>query len=416
MSENLKLPLKDVDEWLNKETTSIIEPLKADARELLLDIQTKLEELSEACEKLLDDAEKEMAKASRKTYRRAKALYKLADSFSNLIDKVNIPKEVNGQILNEVSDQLAKTIKTIGNDKTKWFRAIAPYFIMTRRRFEISFKRTEDSFRNFTDFLSIEYSKAKRVEGISSEVEALRQSLSMLSGFKSKKEIRKQKREILEKKIAKTQQKLQAIQSNDEVIKLAQLNLRIEELAKLVKHELRHIEKPLLKFQTLINKPGYNLSPDAANKLDEYLTNPFQALATEKEGYPLLKSILQKINTALNNKKMKLKSTRLRKAKDQLDRIVEKTALLSLQKSCSELFNKKHKLLASNNINKFRDEQSNLHSRLNDLHKRRSIIEARDTMFEKQYKDAYKRVDDQKRSLEKILFDLSNKKVQILLD
>jgi hypothetical protein len=416
MSETLELPLNDVDEWLNKETNSMIVPLKADAKKLLSDIQAKLKELSEASDKLLDDAEKEMEKANRKTYRRAKALYKLADSFSDLIEKVSIQEEVNGQILNDTSEQLAKTIKTIGKDKTKWFRAISPYFIMTRRRFEVSFKRTEDSFRNFTDFLSIEYAKAARAEGVSSDVEALRQSLTQLNEFEKNKEARKQKMELLEKKIAKTQRKLQAIQTIDEVIELAQLNSRIEELAKLVKHELRHVEKPLLKFQTLINSPGYSLFPDAASKLDEYLTDQFTALATEKEGYPLFKTILQKMNTALDNKKMKLKSSRLRKAKDQLDRIINKAALLSLQKSCSEVFNKKYEMSTSGTISKFREQRTELQNRLNDLQRRKSLIEAKDAMFEKQHNDACKRVDEQKRSLEKIVSELTNKKVQILLD
>ncbi len=416
MSEILALPLNSIDEWLNKETTYIIEPLKAEAKKLLSDMQTKLEELSEACDKLLEDAEKEMTKGSRKTYRRAKALFKLADNFSNLIDKVTIPEELNGQILNEVSEQLAKTMKTINQDKTKWFRAISPYFIISRRRFEASFKRTDDSFRNFTDFLSIEYTKAAHAEGVASDIEALRQSLAILGEFEKNKEAREQKKNLLEKKIAKTQQKLQDIQTTDEVIELAQLNSKIEELGRLVKHELRPVEKPLLKFQTLISSPGYSLFPEATSKLNEYLNNPFIALATEKEGYPLLKIILQKMHTALDDKKLKLKSSRLRKAKDQLDRIVKKAALLSLQKSCSTVFNKKYELSTSNTINQFRDEQTELNDRLNDLQRRKSIIEAREAMFEKQHADACKRVDDQKRSLEKIIFELSNKKVQILLE
>jgi hypothetical protein len=416
MSEILELPLNDVEEWLRKETTSIVEPLKADAKELLSDIQDKLQELSEASDKLLDDAEKEMAKGSRKTYRRAKALYKLADNFANLIEKVNIPEEVNREILNETSEQLIKTMKTIGQDKTKWFRAVSPYFILTRRRFEVSFKRTDDSVRTFTDFLSVDYAKAAQAEGVSSDIEALRQSLEILSEFEKNKEARKQKKELLDQKIAKTQQKLKDIQTTDEVVELAELNLRIEQLTQMVKRELRHVEKPLLKFQTLINNPGYSLFPNAASKLDEYLNDPVNALVTEKEGYPLLKTILQKMNIALDNKKMKLKSSRLRKAKDQLDRIISNNVLLSLQNNCREVFDKKRELSASGTISKFRDIRTELQNRLNVLQRRKSIIEARDAMYEKQHQDACKRVDDQKSSMEKTVSELSNKKIQILLE
>jgi len=413
MSEALEIQLNAVNEWLNKETTSIVEPLKADAKKLLTDIQAKLEELSEASDKLLDDAEKEMTKGSRKTYRRAKALYKLAGTFSDLIEKVTIPEEINGQTLNETSEQIGKTMKTVGLEKKKWFRAVSPYFIMSRRKFEVSFKRTDDSFRNFTDFLSNEYTRAASAESVPSDVEALRQSSVKLVEFEKNKEARKQKLELLEKKITKTQQKIQAIQTTDEVVTLAQLNSGIEELTKMVKHELRHVQKPLLKFQTLINSPGYNLFPDAASKLDEYLENPFDALATEKEGYPLLKTILQKIDTALDNKKMKLKPSRLRKAKDQIDYIVNKAALLSLQKKSSDVLNKKCELSTSGTISKCRDQRTELHDRLNDLQRRKSLIEARDAMFEKEHKEARRRVDEQKRDLEKIVSELSNKRVQI---
>jgi hypothetical protein len=230
MSETLEIQLNAVNEWLTKETTSIVEPLKVAARKLLEDIKSKLEDLSEACDKLLDDADKEMAKSNRKTYRRAKVLFKLSGTFSDLIDKVIIPKDINGQTLNETSELIGKTMKTIGLEKTKWFRAIAPYFIMSRRRFEVSFKKADDSLRNFTDFLSSEYVKAMQAEGVSSEVEKLRQSLSNLGKFEKNKEMIKKKQELLERKITKTQQKMKTIQTTDEVIELTQLNSRIEVL------------------------------------------------------------------------------------------------------------------------------------------------------------------------------------------
>ncbi|TET24684.1 MAG: hypothetical protein E3J73_07745 [Candidatus Bathyarchaeum sp.] len=416
MPETLEIPLNAVNEWLNKETTSIVEPLKAEAKKTLEDTQGKLEDLSEACDKLLDDAEKEMAKGNRKTYRRAKFLYKLAGTFSDLIEEVTIPEEINAKTLNETSEQIKKTLKTIGQERTKWFRAISPYFIISRRRFDVALKRADDSFRNFTDFLSDEYAKAERAEGVSSKVEKLRQSLSELNNAEKAKEERKQNKELLEKKIAQNQQKMQAIQSKGEVVELAQLNARIEELTETAKHELRHIQKPFLKFQTLVNSPGYSLFPEATNKLDEYLTNPFEALATEKEGFPLLRSILQKIDAALDNKKMKLKSSRLRKAKDQICSILNKAALVSLHKDCSEAFSKKRELSTSGIISASRDERAELQDRLKDLQRQKSLLDARDARFEKENKEARRKVDKQKRGLEKIVSDLSDKNVQIVIN
>ncbi len=209
---------------------------------------------------------------------------------------------------------------------------------------------------------------------------------------------------------------MQTIQSKGEVVELAQLNARIEELTETAKYELRHIQKPLLKFQTLVNSPGYSLFPEATSKLDEYLMNPFEALATEKEGFPLLRNILQKINAALDNKKMKLKSSRLRKAKDQIGSILNKAALVSLHKDCSEAFSKKRELSTSGIISASRDERAELQDRLKDLQRQKSLIDARDARFEKEHKEVRKKVDKQKRGLEKIVSDLSDKNVQIVIN
>ena len=415
MSDTIEIPLNNVNEWLNKETTPIVEPLRVEAKKLLEDTKSKLDDLLEACDKLLEDAEKELGKGSRKTYRRAKVLHKLADKFADLIEEVTIPEEINGKTLNQTSEQIEKTLKTIGIERAKWFRAIAPYFIMTRRRFDFALKRTDDSFKNFTDFLSEDYTKAETVEGLSSKVEDLRLSFTDLSKLEKAKEVRNQKKALLEKRMEKNTQTLQKIQSKGEVVELAQQNQKIEELAIKVKYELRHLQKPLLKFQTLVNNPGYSLLPEAATKLEEYLTTPFEALATEKEGYPLLKNILQKIDMALDNKKMKLKPSRMRKAKGQIANINEKSTLLSLQKNCSEALNKKRELSTSGAISESRDKRAGLQNRLKDLQMRKRILEARDARFEKQHKEARIRVKEQKRALEKIVSDLSGKNVQLLI-
>jgi hypothetical protein len=68
MSDTLEMPIDTVKEWLDKETNSLVEPLRADAKKLLEDTKSKLGDLIEASDKLLDDAEKEIAKGSRKTY------------------------------------------------------------------------------------------------------------------------------------------------------------------------------------------------------------------------------------------------------------------------------------------------------------------------------------------------------------
>jgi hypothetical protein len=415
MPEFLEIPLSAVNEWLIDETISIIEPIREEAQKILQDIKEKLEELSEASEKLLDDAEKEMAKGSRKTYRRSKLLSKLAGIFSDLIDKINLPKEITGKNLNETSEQFEKTINKIGQEKAKWFRAISPYFILSRRRFEVSFKRAEDSLETFNNFLAEDYAKAQNVENIPIKIDNLRQYLRQLENSEKAQKMRTKKKKRIETTIKKIEQKLQKFQTKEEVIELTQINSKIEELTKKVNHEFRHIRKPLLKFQTLVNNPGYSLLPDKKAKLDEYLENPFNALATEKEGHPLLNNILQKIEKALETKKMKLKSSRLRKAKNQINHIVNNATLLSLQKDSSETFNKKNELSKSGVISNTKNQKEKLQDQLKELQRRKKILVKRDSRFDKQLKDVQKIVEEQKRSLEDNISEISGKKILILI-
>ncbi|PVX24154.1 MAG: hypothetical protein CW691_08470 [Candidatus Bathyarchaeum sp.] len=416
MPETQELPLNGLKEWLNKNTTSLVEPLREEAKKNLDDVKSKLVELMDGCDKLLDDAEKEMARGSRKTYRRAKALFKLAGTFQSSIEEINIPEEINGQTLKETLDQLTKTMNMIDQEKTKWFRAISPYFILSRRRFDASFKRAEYSFQTYRTFVAEDYSKAEKAENVFSKIDELRQSSDEYNNYETSRETRNKKKDHVESKIAETEKQLESLQSKGEVVELAQLNSRIEELTEAINHELRHLKKPLLKFESLINSPGYNLFPDAASKLEEYMSNPFNALATEKEGYPLLKTILQKIDSALDNKKMKLKPSRLRKAKDQIKRITEKEALISLQNSTKESFSKRKELSTSGIITETRDEKTELQEQLKELQRQKGILKTRDALLEKDHKEAKKRVEEQKRSLEKIITELSDIDVKIMLD
>lgn len=409
-----ELQLSTVNEWLTKETESTVKSLKSDAKTILDEVKSRLDELYDASEKLLEDAEKEMARGSRKTFRRAKFLFKLAGTFSDLIDKVVIPDEINGKTLKETSEQLTKAMETINQEKTKWFRALAPYFILSRRKFDASYKRTEEPYKRLMSFLSNDFEKVERIENFPSKIDELNQNLFELNNYKKNKQARAEKHENLEKQIVAVEQQLQALQNKGELVELAELESKIKKVTEEVKQELRHLQKPLLKFQTLVNNPGYSLAPDANSKLEQYLVNPFEALATEKEGYILLKKILQRINKALDNKKMKLKPSRLRKAKDQINRITNNDVLNSFWSECNKLFYQKRELISSGAIGDCKDKNAELRDSLKDLKTKKRLLAAKDERLAKEFQDIHERVVEQKKELEQILVSVVNQNVSII--
>ncbi|MFZ7138300.1 MAG: hypothetical protein ACOWW1_07775 [archaeon] len=343
-------------------------------------------------------------------------MYKLAGSFLDLIDKVVVPDEINGKNLTETSEQLNKAMETITQEKTKWFRALAPYFIISRRRFEASLKRAEDPYNQFVSFFSSDYEKVKMIETVPSEIMNLQQSVSETKKYRIANKERKQKLEFLEKKIAEIKEELNELQNKGELKELNLLKSDIENLTKSVKLELRHLEKPLVKLQTLVNNPGYSLGIDVNNKLEQYLANPFEALGTENEGYPLLKAILEKICVSLDTKKMKLKPSRLRKAKDQIKQIVDEDSLKSLQAECKLVLEKKGEMFASGAIGECKTEKSNLQDRLKDLEIKKGLLEAKDARLVKEYEETIRRVEDQKNELESSILSVVGQKVNIIFD
>ena len=100
----------------------------------------------------------------------------------------------------------------------------------------------------------------------------------------------------------------------------------------------------------------------------------------------------------------------------QIDSILRKASVISLQKECNQAFNEKRELSKSGKISDYIDERTRLYDHLKDLQQRKNILVARDTSFEKELKEAHKRVEEQKKGLEKILSELSNKKFKILID
>ena len=415
MAETLEIKLENVKEWLEQETIPIVEPLKAEGRRLLDDVKAKLDEVLETSEKLLDDGEKEIAKGSRKTYRRAKVMSKLARNISDMIDEVIIPDEISQETLNMFCKELEKTLTKVGRERWKWFPVISPYFIIDRRRFDVALKRATDSLHELSSFSSAEYEKAKAVEDAFSVVDKLNQSLGELGeveGHKKKTELRKR---VLDKKIMENQREITAIKGKSEIVELAQINEKVEELKKEVKHSMRHLQKPFLKFQSLVQSPSYNLFLDETKKLDEYLSDPFKALATEEEEYPMLKKILKKIDDAISQGKLKLKKSRLRKAKDQIDNLVYKNALLSLHQSCKEVYFKKQQLSTSGTIAESRNELTQIQRNLRTLQKRKELLHSRDAVLEGKIKETLKKIEDEKGELEKFVLELTNKKVRVML-
>ncbi len=408
-----KIPLNDIKEWLEQETAPIVEPLKTEGTLLLNNVRERLDDVREICEKLMRNSEIEMSKNSRKTYRRAKILNKLAKYAIETIDNVEFPDLISSESLQMACDDPEKALTMVGKERAKWFPLISPYFMLDRRRFDVAFGKAMKSLEKLRSFSSQGYTKAKIVEDSFLMVDKLSQSLKKLDEVEEQKKKMKLRRNILEKNMDERQQKIMLIQSRDEVSKLAQTNEEIEELEEKLRYDFRRLQKPFLKFQTLARGPGYPLPPDEMKKLDEYLTRPFEAFATEDEGYPLLKKLLRKMDDAMTKGKLKLKSTRLKKAQTQINSILHKDALIALHQSCKEPFYDKQRLSTSKAMTTLRKESAQLQKKLEELQKQKELVDSRVAAVDNEHKGALEKIENQKKELETTILELTGKEVHV---
>jgi len=413
MSKPLEIPLDGLKKWLEQETVHVVEPLKERGTSLLKSVNSRLSEVREVCERLLVDGEKEMRKGDPKTYRSARAANRLARNILERVEKVVVPDEISYENLQTLCVELEKTLVLVERERREWFPQIEPYFIMDRRRLEATFKKAMELLEELRNFSSRQYVKAKAVEDTFSMIDKLLQLLNALDEVKTDRKRMELRGRDLEKKIAENQRKITLTQNKGEVSELVQINRKIEDLEGKIKHDLRYLQKPFFKLQSLARSADVSLPLDEAKKLSEYLSGPFVALATEEEGYPLLKRILRRVDDAIVRGKLKLKSSRLRKAQEQINSILRKDSLISLHQSCKEAFSQKQDLLSSGSIAAFQNELEQLQKDLRDLQKRKELANSRSVALDNEYKRILEKIENQEKEIENTIFEAAGKKVQI---
>jgi len=409
ISSVIEIPVQNFKEWLEKESSSFAEPIRNEAVKYLNEIKGHLEEARKACENFANESEREMQKG--KSYRRTRASRKLAQFFIKSIDSVSIPSQVSYVNLQAFQEELGKMLFVVGRERAVWFPRISPLFIMVRRKIDIAFKNVADSLEKFRSFLSVKCSKLKALEDSFQTVDEIVKGFDLLN--ETERIIRETTAalDLLTKEMAEKEVKLSSLRESREMTSLIEVNKQMEELEKKIQHELRHLQKPFVKLQSLARNAEISLLPDENQKLDEYLRNPFVALASEEENYPILKRILAHLNNAMSQKKLKLKASRLKKAEEQINDLVNKNTLAPLQKSCIQILRQKQQLLTSNTIATFQNEIQKLEKDLIEMRRQKELMESRKTSLEREIRESREKIEKQKRTLEETVFNVLGRKI-----
>jgi chromosome segregation ATPase len=389
-------------------------PKQERAESHLSDIKKVLEGLEEACETLLENSEKEIEKKSKKTFGRARALNKLARLFIKRMKKVDFPEKVSYDDLEGFVKAVEGVFVVTEVDIRNWFPKISPYFIMDRRRFQGVFEKAKGSLVILRSFLKDEYVKTKTIAETFELINNLQTLEDQLADLETKRNDITQKVASIEERITSIHQKMENLKHQDSLTQIDQINSEMERLEEEVTYNLRHLHKPLLKLERLVHRKG-GLTPEESSKLNQYISNSFQAFASEETGYALLKKILQTLNNSFSDNKIKLKASRIAKAKQDIDKILKQGHLDDLHKKCQEIITEKRRLSTSSETQEVTKNLSKLKEDVNELRRKEKRIKLENTNIKRKSDDLLERIFEQKDKIEKNVHEFLDETVIISL-
>lgn len=410
-SQPLDVQIKEFKSWLESETTDILKPLNEECRKIVDKVKERLEDAHDVCEKLAEEASRQIEKG--KAVRKAKVTEKLSRYFLKQIDKVVFQDEMSFSNVDKLYKELQRTFSVIVRERNTWFPRISPLFIIARKKVDFAFSRLAGSISDLDAFLSKEYLKAQAVEELFSETDEITRLLDDLARYEKRIATIKEKLKILQRRIEERERKIESTKCSGDLDDLAEISQRIQKLKKQLKYDLRHLEKPLLKFANLTRTPGFALNSEEVEKLSQCLEDPFLALATEKPSCPILKGILKKVERAMDEGKLKLKSSRLRKAREEIEAILNQNELDNIQKNCIQAFSLNKQLTSSEETQIARKRIEQSRRRLEVLRKRKEAAAARLEILEKEHKKLHEKAEKQKSMLEKSVNEALAKRVNL---
>jgi hypothetical protein len=412
--ETLKLSSKNLKDWLERETSSVFVPVHSRAERFLGEVRKALNELVDASKMLMDNSEKEIERRNMKIYKRARALSKLSRIFLERIRQIKVPEQVSYDSLNTLILETQKALAVTEVDIRNWFPRISPFFILDRRKFLTVFEKAKISLKEAQNFVTKEYLKTKTLEETFQLIEKLQSLESELTNLKEQKlKVENEKANVL-REIADVQQKMVELKSGGEISQLSQINSEIEALNAELKHSLQHLQKPFIKVQALILRGGGSgLTQDELKKLTQYLKNPFEALATEENGYPILRQILQKLTVLMHNGNLTLKPDKMRKAEQTIESILKRNSLMDIHKKCANALSRKRNISMSAGLAESQSSLSKLQTVIENLERKRNAIESEEKSLERAKKETLEKIQNHREKIEKNIHGFLGKTIII---
>jgi hypothetical protein len=414
MSE-LTLSSQEIKKWLKNQTDHFLSPIQNQAQKNCDQLQEIKESVIEITKTLLDSSSKEIEKRNMRVLNRARALNKLAHLFSERIRRIKIPETITYANLSKAAKETNKVFLVTDIDIKNWFPRISPFFIRDRRKFLTIHEKAKESLAEIDDFVKNEYIKTKTLQETFQLISDLINLKKRLTEIQTELKIIEKDQNSITTQLSNLTNNITSLEEKDTLNQLSQIETEIINLRKEVSQAFRRLKKPFKKMQAqTLRDNSINLRPQELAILELYIENPFEALAQEKTGYPLLKQILKILRDLMGSGKLKLKSDKKRKAQESIKKI-SNNSLVKLHGQSVQKIKQKKQLLNSETLAEITQKKTEFKEQTRKIKAKKDRIDAHALVKKNKYNQMSKRIQEHKKLIEKNVYESIEKKIKIEL-
>jgi len=409
----IELSLDDVDRWMDSRMESMLRPLAREWDGLKKDIERALNEVKSACERIREEGEKCLADKDHRKHRPGKAALRFYRMISGVLEAVKIPPGLSSRSLAECQKDLARLYNAIGREWAGLLAQMEPYMIRARRKLKGAWRRIGGLVREM-DALAAKCQPLELKEEVSSSLLRLRRLLSDLEGVRGDIAATSVEEEELKKRLEGLLEEKERLEGSEVLRRLREAEEALDRLRLEVRTELRHAWKGLIKMRASASAGALLLSPGDLEALAEYLSSPAEALAGEEEGYPALRSLLEKLGEAVEKGMVSLKASKAEKLARWLKGALS-GSLGELQARCKKVIGELEEIRSSEEAVEALEKLRELGERISEVERKLELLENRLNSLRSREKGLEKKIRAEVRALEDLLSEVAGEEVRVAI-
>lgn len=339
-------------DWFVKQIEDLLFNYRADIQKHLDRIEEALVKTTETADLLLEEVviDGEMTVPG--------AAAKLANRLKTLFDSVEFPEEITYASVEELLQELERYIRDVTMAGHRYIRRLPQVHKRVVKELDYQFRAINQGYQKIKKIWEKD-KLPKRLDQIRDEVEEIEdRSHQVVKLSKDLVELQQQQ-EKAEGRIEKRQTGIEQFRKDSGLAEIDEIRREIDSIRMIVTNQLNFLKKP---FKKLSQAAGQSImiSSTAGEGADAYSADPWQAFQRDTDGLARLKAGLNALTEAIQEKKIKFKTSLNRKVIDRRDQVVEGGGLDDYRLRFTALDSRKSELESSVSIDERRELEKSL--------------------------------------------------------